>query len=242
MNDKQITTLQDRLNYTFNDLSLLITALTHSSYANENKSNGYISNERLEFLGDSILGLTVAELIYTKKTQMPEGQMTKLRAELVCERSLASLAKTLGIGEYMLFGRGEDKGGGRQRPSILADAVEAIIAAMYIDGGLQPVNDLIEKHLFLDFREEFEFTDYKTALQELIHTKPGKHLTYNLITLPVTASPKRTFPRKEAVFLKASFSVKAPLSAKTFLLINEDDQTRSLNRKPMVSLSFLCSR
>ena len=182
MNDTQIVELQGKLGYSFKDQALLKAALTHSSHANENKKNNAVSNERLEFLGDSVLGMTVAALIYKSKPNMPEGQMTKLRAELVCEKSLAALAVTFGLGEYLLLGRGEEKGGGRKRPSIMADAVEAVIAAVYLDGGFRPVTRLIKTHLApgLD-RLEPENTDYKTALQEVVQVKPGQSLGYQIV-------------------------------------------------------------
>jgi len=180
--DAQYRKLEKKLGYSFEDISLLRLALTHSSYANENKKNGEVCNERLEFLGDSILGMMVATLIYKGKPGMPEGQMTKLRAELVCEKSLASLAASFCLGECLLLGRGEEKGGGRARPSILADAMEAIIAAVYLDGGITSVARLIKKH-FTQRLDKFENgnTDYKTALQEIIQEKQGRNLYYRII-------------------------------------------------------------
>ena len=174
--------LQAKLSYSFKDHKLLKAALTHSSYANENKRNGTVSNERLEFLGDSVLGMMVAEQIYIHKPDMPEGNMTRLRAELVCEKSLSGIAQKLGLGQYLLLGRGEEKGGGRERPSILADAVEAIIAAIYLDGGYAPVARMINEH----FEEQISLkdagnTDYKTMLQEIIQEKAGQTLRYQTI-------------------------------------------------------------
>ena len=180
MEDLRLSKLQDKLDYTFKDPALLKAALTHSSYANENKKSGAASNERLEFLGDSVLGMTVSTLIYKDRPDMPEGDMTRLRAELVCEKSLAALAVKLGLGEYILLGRGEEKGQGRKRPSILADAVEAVLAAIYLDGGFRPVTKLIRKYLDpRTYLAEFENTDYKTALQEVIQEKSGQLLTYS---------------------------------------------------------------
>ena len=126
--------LEERLGHVFHDESLLRTALTHSSYANENRALGAVCNERLEFLGDSVLGVTVADHLYRNYGAMPEGRMTRLRSELVCEQSLHRVAQKLQLGEYLRLGRGEEHNGGRERPSILADAVEAVIAAMYLDG------------------------------------------------------------------------------------------------------------
>ena len=180
MNEVQKNQLQNLLGYQFKDAGLLGVALTHSSYANENKKSGKISNERLEFLGDSVLNMTVAALIYEEMPNMPEGQMTRMRAELVCERRLATLAHELELGKCLLLGRGEEKGGGRHRPSILADAVEAVIAAIYLDGGFQPVRQLISKHLILDKNMPcVESSDYKTSLQELIQEKSGQTISYH---------------------------------------------------------------
>lgn len=174
--------LQNKLAYNFKRQELLAEALTHSSYANENKKDGPASNERLEFLGDSVLGMTVAEMIYILNPDMTEGRMTRLRAELVCEKSLADLSVGLGLGEYMQFGRGEEKSGGRVRPSILADAFEAVIAAMYLDGGFQPVKQLLTK--LLSSRAvltSLKSTDYKTALQEIVQEKSGQVLRYIIV-------------------------------------------------------------
>ena len=181
MREQQLKELQKRLGYRFKNQGLLVAALTHSSYANENRKTGADSNERLEFLGDSVLGMVVAAYIYKSKPKMPEGQMTRLRAELVCEKSLAALAVSLNIGGYLLLGRGEEKGGGRERPSILADAVEAVLAAVYLDGGFNPVERLVSK--FFGSRaslSEFENTDYKTSLQEVIQEKAGQSLSYHV--------------------------------------------------------------
>jgi len=181
MTTQQSGELQEKLGYSFVDVSLLEAALTHSSYANENKKSGAVSNERLEFLGDSVLGMTVAALIYKSKPDLPEGRMTRLRAELVCEKSLAALAVKFGLGDCILLGRGEEKGGGRGRPSILADCVEAILAAIYLDGGFEPVSRIIREHLASGVNwNEPESTDYKTALQEIIQEKPGHTLSYHV--------------------------------------------------------------
>ena len=132
-----LSELEAGLGYTFRDKSILENALTHSSYANENRERGLHDNERLEFLGDSILGLMTAEFLFNHEPSLPEGRMTRLRAELVCEASLHQVALKLDLGRYMRLGRGEENTGGRQRPSILADMVEAIIAAMYLDSGME---------------------------------------------------------------------------------------------------------
>ena len=182
MDDLKLSELQDKLGYTFNDPKYVTHALTHSSYTNENKLDRRESNERLEFLGDSLLGMKVAELIFTNKPDLSEGIMTKLRADMVCESSLAGIALELDLGLHILLGRGEIKNGGRKRPSLLADAFEALLAAVYLDGGHDALTCLIES-IFLERinRTSFDNIDYKTELQEFIQLKPGRRLTYALI-------------------------------------------------------------
>ena len=181
MNELQLNELQKKLNYEFKEPELLIKSLTHSSYANESIRSADASNERLEFLGDSLLGMTVALLIYNKKPNLSEGQMTKLRAELVCERSLAEIAMVLDLGTFLLLGRGEENGGGRGRPSILSDAFEAVIAAIYLDGGYEPIEQLITTLLSSRVDNPLpSYNDFKTSLQEIIQCKPGQSLVYEL--------------------------------------------------------------
>lgn len=176
--------LQEKLGYRFNDRALLLTALSHSSYANENKNAGLMSNERLEFLGDSVLGQVVSSHLYLSYPKMPEGNMTRLRAELVCEQSLFTVAKTLDLGKHIRLGKGEEHTGGRERESILADAVEAIIAAMYLDGGLAVAKRLIDEHILskLNGMEIHSISDYKTALQEYVQRRSGQTLSYELLS------------------------------------------------------------
>ncbi|MDR3278225.1 MAG: ribonuclease III [Oscillospiraceae bacterium] len=172
---------EKKIGYRFSDPDLLRTALTHSSYANENKHLHIDCNERLEFLGDSILGATVAAFLYKSVPKLSEGQMTRLRAELVCERSLAAAAAALDLGAYLLLGRGEDTGGGRRRPSLLADAMEAVFAAVYLDGGADSTVKLIEVCILTQIkREKPVSSDFKTALQELVQKKSGQSLSYHL--------------------------------------------------------------
>ena len=173
-------TLESRIGYHFKDPRLLQTALTHSSYANERHAEGAVSYERLEFLGDSVLGLTAAEFLYTHEPALPEGRMTRLRAELVCETSLHEAALALGIGEHMRLGRGEELTGGRERTSILADMVESIIAAIYLDGGMEEARRLIMAHVLCGARidEVHPSADYKTALQELVQQKGEVQIRY----------------------------------------------------------------
>lgn len=174
--------LQKTIGYTFRDLSLLETALTHTSYANEVYKDGLKSYERLEFLGDSILGFTAADYLISAFPQMHEGDLTKLRAELVCEASLAQTARSLGLGDYLRLGKGEEAGGGRQRVSIIADVVEAIIAAIYLDGGLSAAKRFIYSYVLVDTKDRIRLnTDYKTMLQELVQQKKNQVLRYELL-------------------------------------------------------------
>ena len=178
-----MTALEERLGYSFRNRALLETALTHSSYANENRASGIVCNERLEFLGDSVLGVTVADFLYRRFPDMPEGRMTRLRAELVCEQSLHRVALELHLGDYLRLGKGEEHNGGRKRASILSDAVEAVIAAMYLDAGMETAAGFIHRCLLDDVRaiETPTFTDYKTSLQELVQRHSGQVLSYELV-------------------------------------------------------------
>jgi ribonuclease-3 len=173
--------LESKLGYVFKNRKLMDTALTHSSYANENKRGRSECNERLEFLGDSLLGAVVAERLYRGKPHMAEGDMTRRRAALVCEKNLFDAAGSLGLGEHIVLGRGEESSGGRTRPSILADAVEALIAAMYLDGGWAPVKAFVDGYILRGADgADTEAADCKTALQELVQRKSGQSLTYHL--------------------------------------------------------------
>lgn len=174
--------LEEKLGYAFRDRSLLLHALTHSSYANERHGGDCQSYERLEFLGDSILGLITAEFLYAHEPRLPEGRMTKLRAELVCESSLYRVALKLELGKHMRLGRGEEHTGGRQRPSILADMVEAIIAAMYLDSGMEQSRRFVLEMILKDapIDESHTNADYKTRLQELVQRKSDQHISYTL--------------------------------------------------------------
>ena len=172
--------LEEKLGYTFQDKSLLENALTHSSCANESKGRLH-SNERLEFLGDSILGMVVAEHLYRNHPDLPEGELTRTRAALVCEESLVEVAHDLGLGDYLKLGKGEEAGGGRTRPSIRADAVEAVLAAVYLDGGIGSARKIIQKYILSREIEGLNSKrDYKTALQELIQRESGQSLKYRL--------------------------------------------------------------
>lgn len=177
-------TLEARIGYTFHDRRLLQNALMHSSYANENRARGCTSNERLEFLGDSVLGMVTATRLYRLYPDMPEGKLSRLRAELVCEQSLHAVALELGLGSYIRLGHGEARNGGRERPSILADAVEAIIAAIYLDGGLESAQRFILDHILTGLAEGqmHHVADYKTDLQERVQRQPGQALEYTLLS------------------------------------------------------------
>ncbi len=171
---------QKEIGYEFKDISLLETAFTHSSYANE-KQLARGCNERLEFLGDSVLGVVSAEYFYRNLSNLPEGEMTKRRAACVCEKSLFGFAKEIDLGKYILLGKGEENTGGRTRPSILADAFEAVIAAIYLDSNLEEARKFILRFLKEAAHRESSFTDYKTALQEIVQKNPAEHLTYVLV-------------------------------------------------------------
>ena len=176
-----MTELEQRLGYTFRDRRYLDNALTHSSYANEKA--GLSSNERLEFLGDSVLGFCAAKNICRLYPDMPEGEMTRLRAELVCEASLHTVAVSMDLGRYIRLGKNEECNGGRERVSILADAVEAVIAAIYLDGGLEPAEAFIEGRILRDLEAGHRpvRTDYKTQLQELLQREGGAAPRYVII-------------------------------------------------------------
>lgn len=177
-----IKKFEDTINYRFNNKEYILEALTHSSYSNENKK--YNFNERLEFLGDSVLGIVISDYLFKAETDLPEGELTKLRANIVCEESLSEVATEINLGEYMLLGKGEEATGGRQRISILADAFEAVIAAIYLDGGLENAKIFILNYMegiILDSREGNIFRDYKTHLQEVLQGKGESNIWYKLI-------------------------------------------------------------
>ena len=176
-----INQLETAIGYRFQNITLLQNALAHSSYANERWHNSLQSNERLEFLGDSILGMTVADYLYRNFPDRLEGELTRMRADMVCERSLAKIAHQIGLGEYLLLGKGEEQGGGRNRDSILADAVESVIAACYLDGGMDAAVGFIRRYVLNNVPvERMKHVDYKTALQELVQQKRNQTMVYRL--------------------------------------------------------------
>ena len=173
--------LEEKLGYKFKNIDLLKNALTQSSYANEVRG-GFSSNERLEFLGDSVLSIIVSDYIYRHYRSLPEGELTKLRASLVCEKSLCAFSRELELGKYLMLGKGEDKGGGRERDSILADAFEAVLAAIYLDGGMEPAKRHVMNFVLRELKhtDDEVFKDYKTALQEIIQRNPEESVNYVL--------------------------------------------------------------
>ena len=172
--------LEKKLGYQFQNRDLLSEALNHSSYANEHRG-GLGSNERLELLGDSVLGFVSAEYLFRLHADLPEGDLTRMRAALVCEQSLYEVAKMLDLGSYLKLGRGEEAGGGRKRQSILADAVEAVFAAVYLDGGIEKARELVVRVLLSQAPAAEERKDYKTTLQEVVQRRSGQVLTYHMI-------------------------------------------------------------
>jgi ribonuclease-3 len=176
-----IKDLEIAIGYRFRNITLLQNALAHSSYANERWHDSLKSNERLEFLGDSILGMVVAEHLYRNYPDRPEGELTRMRADMVCENALAAIAGRIGLGEHLLLGHGEEQTGGRTRNSILADAVESVIAACFLDGGMEAARGFIDRFVLTDVPvRKLRNADYKTALQELVQQKKNQQLTYKL--------------------------------------------------------------
>ena len=177
-----IKDLEAAIGYRFQNISLLQNALTHSSYANERYHNSLMSNERLEFMGDSILGMVVAEHLYRNFPDRPEGELTRMRADMVCEKTLANVANQIGLGSHLLLGHGEERFGGRSRASILADAVESVIAASYLDGGLEAAKGIIDRFILCDVPvQKLHNADYKTTFQELVQQKKNQVISYALV-------------------------------------------------------------
>lgn len=175
------TELERALGYEYRDRELLRMALSHTSYANEIYKDAFQSYERLEFLGDSILGFVTADYLYHKFPHKLEGELSRIRAELVCEKNLALVAEKLSLGDYLLLGNGEEQTGGRQRASITSDVVEALIAAAYLDGGFEAAKRIVQQHVLSLLSEAEKTHDYKTELQELVQRKKEQHLSYELL-------------------------------------------------------------
>lgn len=173
--------LEERIGYTFKNRGLLEQALTHSSYANEKKLGKGGCNERLEFLGDAVLELISSDFLFRAFPEVPEGELTKRRASLVCEPSLAFCARQFGLQEFLLLGRGEDLTGGRNRDSIVSDATEALLGAIYLDGGFASAKEFVLNFILNDIQHKQLFFDSKTILQELIQEKGKKPVEYRLV-------------------------------------------------------------
>ena len=177
-----IKDLEAAIGYHFHNISLLQNALTHSSYANERWHNSLLSNERLEFLGDSVLGMLVAEYLYRNFPDRPEGELTRMRADMVCEGTLSATANRIGLGKHLMLGHGEEQGGGHTRDSILADAMESVIAACFLDGGLEAALQIVQKFILVEVPvTRLHNVDYKTQLQELVQQKKNQVLSYTLV-------------------------------------------------------------
>lgn len=180
MRQEKIIEFEKKIGYTFENPYLLVTALTHSSYSNEKRLKKYKCNERLEFLGDAVLELISSEYIFKENPQKPEGDLTRIRASYVCEPTLAACAREISLGDYLLLGKGEDRTGGRERDSILSDAMEATIGAVYLDGGFARAKEYVEAFVLRDIENKKLFYDSKTILQEIVQ---GRHLVlaYQLV-------------------------------------------------------------
>ena len=198
-----LKTLEERIGYHFHNISLLKQAITHSSYTNEQKINKAKHYERLEFLGDAVLELVSSEFLFREHKNMPEGELTKMRASMVCEPSLAFCAKDLELGQFMLLGKGEENTGGRYRDSIISDAMEAVIGAIYLDGGMEPAKAFIYRFILSDLEDKQLFYDSKSNLQELIQGKLKKSFHYELL--------EESGPEHDKVFVVEVFMEKESL-------------------------------
>ncbi|MGN0426229.1 MAG: ribonuclease III [Agathobacter sp.] len=175
---KQLAEFQEKIGYSFKEEGLLRQALTHSSYANEKHMKKLSDNERLEFLGDAVLEIVSSDFLYANYPELPEGDLTRLRASIVCEPTLAMCTEVLNLGDYLLLGKGEDHTGGRKRKSILSDALEAIIGAIYLDGGFANAKEFVLKYILTDIEHKKLFYDSKTILQEVVQ---GEHETLSYV-------------------------------------------------------------
>lgn len=180
IDDKKLSELEKNIGYVFKDKSLLKLALTHSSYSNELKINKYGNYERLEFLGDAVLELTTSQFFYLEYPDKKEGELTRIRSSMVCEPALAYCAREFSLQEYILLGKGEETTGGRERDSIISDVLEAVLGAIYLDGGFEDADRFVKKHILTDLENKQLFYDAKTILQEKMQKK-GKSLSYELI-------------------------------------------------------------
>ncbi len=181
MDKKRLKEIEEIISYKFNDSSLLELAFTHSSYSNEMKSGRLSNNERLEFLGDAVLELVTSEYLFTKYALENEGKLSKMRASIVCEPTLAGFSRDMSFGDYLLLGKGEDASGGRDRDSLLSDGVEALIGAIYLDGGYPKARKFIKKKFLKNIEDKKLFVDNKTYLQELLQRSSNLAITYEVI-------------------------------------------------------------
>lgn len=181
MKPADLNQLQEKINYYFQNPNLLRNAMTHSSFSNERHLNRLTNNERLEFLGDAVLEITTSEFLYNEYPDLPEGELTKKRASMVCEQTLALCAAEINLGSYLYLGKGEDMTGGRRRASVTSDAMEALIGAIYLDGGFASAKEFIEKFILKDIENKQLFYDSKTILQEIVQSKQSESLTYQVI-------------------------------------------------------------
>ena len=176
-----INELEAAIGYRFKNISLLQNALTHSSYANERWHNSLLSNERLEFLGDAVLELVTSEFLYLNYPKMPEGEATRKRASMVCEQTLALCAKEIDLGSYLYLGKGEDHTGGRERASVISDALEALIGAIYLDGGFTSAKEFVERFILNGIEEKQLFFDSKTIFQEMMQSITTEPIHYKMV-------------------------------------------------------------
>ena len=182
MSNKNLKELEKKIGYTFKDSDLLRHAMTHSSFVSEHRLKKLACNERLEFLGDAVLEIVVSEYLFTNFEQMPEGEMTRNRASIVCEPTLALCSRDICLGDYLLLGKGEELTGGRLRDSVTSDAMEALIGAIYLDGGFTNAKEFIYKFILNDISDKQLFYDSKSILQEMVQTQNDKLLSYELIS------------------------------------------------------------
>ena len=179
--EKKLKELEKKFGYVLRDFTLLKTAMMHSSYTNERHLEKYRCNERLEFLGDAVLELVSSEFLFRESPKVSEGELTKTRASMVCEPSLAMCARDIGLGDYLLLGKGEEATGGRKRDSITSDAMEALIGAIYLDGGFTSAKEFIHRFVLTDLEDKKLFYDSKTILQELVQADSNREITYRLV-------------------------------------------------------------
>jgi len=180
--DSAVNTIEDRIGYSFRNKELIREALTHSSFANERKINKLSCNERLEYLGDAVLELVSSDHIFRNYPDMPEGRMSKFRASLVCEEALAICAEKIGLGKLIFLGKGEEQSGGREKPSVTSDAFEAVIGALYLDGGIDTARKYITEYVLQNAEEHLVTADPKSALQEKVQAMNHDTIEYRIIS------------------------------------------------------------